>query len=275
MENINYNNQTNFTRWLQVLDERFWCPDKRELIILFWFSSAGKTEYAYFVARANWKRWNKVLYLSLELPEYDMKLRICRKKAWVSKYEFQKKEYTPLQKQIMEESRKELWNNKNVSIKWIEDKSLWSVMQTLRAAYDLWYRMFIIDNLDKITPDGNDDENKRYQKITTSLQDFKNSCEANIILIHHAKKPDGKWVAYKRAWGAWIRGNQKIIDNSTQVFEIYRDLDPDTVNEVEKARVEIIQNKDTFEWANGFESIYFYKADYYDKEGYREAKFGI
>jgi hypothetical protein len=43
--------------------------------------SAGKTEYAYFVARQNAELGNKTLYLSLELPEYDMKLRICRKKA--------------------------------------------------------------------------------------------------------------------------------------------------------------------------------------------------
>jgi hypothetical protein len=37
------------------------------------------------------------------------------------------------------------------------------------------------------------------------------------------------------------------MDNATQVFEIYRDLDPDETDEQNKARVEIIQMKDTFE----------------------------
>jgi hypothetical protein len=44
-----------------------------------------------------------------------------------------------------------------------------------------------------------------------------------------------------------MRGSQKIMDNATQVFEIYRELDPDNTDETEKAKVEIIQMKDTFE----------------------------
>jgi len=86
---INYGNKTKFTWGIKSLDKRFGCPDIRELIVLFGFMSSGKTEFAYFAARANAKE-NKVLYLSLELPEYEMKLRICRKKAGVSKYDFQK-----------------------------------------------------------------------------------------------------------------------------------------------------------------------------------------
>gem|GEM_PF-4228515 len=58
--------------------------------------------------------------------------------------------------------------------------------------------MFIIDNLDKITMQGTD-ENTRYQRITTFLQDYKNENDACIILIHHAKKPDSKGISYNRA----------------------------------------------------------------------------
>jgi hypothetical protein len=59
--------------------------------------------------------------------------------------------------------------------------------------------MFIIDNLDKIRAENKEDENSRYQRITTFLQDFKNNNDACIILIHHAKKADSKGVVYKRA----------------------------------------------------------------------------
>jgi hypothetical protein len=78
---IKYDNQTKFTWGIQDIDKRFGKPDTRELIVLFGYMSAGKTEYAYYVARKNAELGNKTLYLSLELPEYDMKLRICRKKA--------------------------------------------------------------------------------------------------------------------------------------------------------------------------------------------------
>lgn len=271
---INYDKQTKFTRGISELDKRFGCPDLHELIVLFGYMSCGKTEFAYFAARANAKD-NKVLYLSLELPEYDMKLRICRKKAWVSKYDFQKKNYTEKQKETMDIARKELEEEKNVYIRSIDDKRLSSIETMIRKAYDAWCRMFIIDNLDKILAEDREDENSRYQRITTFLQDFKNNNDACILLIHHAKKPDTKWVSYKRAWLWGMRWSQKIMDNATQVFEIYRELDPDNVDETEKAKVEIIQMKDTFEWANGVKDIYFYKGNYYDHETYKETKYGI
>ena len=65
------------------------------------------------------------------------------------------------------------------------------------------------------------------------------------------------------------------MDNATQVFEIYRELDPDNTDETEKAKVEIIQMKDTFEWANWIKDIYFYKGNYYDYETYKKEKYGI
>ena len=266
---INYDNQTEFTRWIKSLDKRFWCPDKRELIILFWYMSSWKTEYAYHVARAN---KTKTLFLSLELPEYDMKLRICRKRAGVSKYDFQKKNYTEQQKEIMDNKWRELENDDKIKISSPTDKWLPNLISEIMHAYDEWCRMFIIDDLDKIPAEDNEDENKRYQRITSTLQDFKNNNDACIILLHHAKKPNDKNV-YRKAGMAWMRWSQKIMDNATQVFEISRDLDPDEQDHAIKAQVEITQLKDTFEWANWFEIIYFYKGDYYDETGYKTAKY--
>lgn len=234
--------------------------------------SSGKTEMSYFTARANAKLWNKVLYISLELPEYDMKLRICRKRAWINKHNFQTGNYSEQQKTIMEENWKLINEEQNIKITCPEDKSLLGIEKEIRQWWDDWYRMFIVDNLDKITAIGTD-ENSRYQRITTFMQDFKNENDACIILIHHAKKPDAKGVIYKRAWLNGMRWSQKIMDNATQVFEIYRDLDPDIEDEFERAKVEIIQMKDTFEWANWVEEIYFYKSDYYDYESYKQKKY--
>lgn len=261
---IVYSKDSIFTWGIDSLDNRFGRPDERELIILFGFMSSWKTEFAYFVARKNLAIMNKILFLSLELPEYDMKLRIARKSAWVSKINFQNWNFSDQQKQIMDDKFKEIENMKDLFIVSPEDKSLWALIDLMRKWYDKWIRLFIIDNLDKIPADDREDENRRYQRITSTLQDFKNESGICIILLHHAKKPESKGFAYKRAGMAGLRGSQKILDNATQVFEIYRDLDPD-IDEIDRGKVEIIQYKDTAEWANGTEAIYFHKWDYVEK----------
>ena len=253
--------QTPLTWWLDKLNKRFGLPDYKELIILFWYMSSWKTEFSYFVARKNAEKWNPVCIISLELPEYEMKLRIARKKAGVSKYDFQTWRYNETQKDIMNKAFKEIDDIKNLAIISIDDKQLWTIENTIRSYYDSWYRFFIIDNLDKIAPDRNEDENHRYQRITSTLQDLKNESNLCLMLIHHAKKPDWKWT-YNRAGMSGMRWSQKIMDNATQVFEIYRDLDPESW---EKDAVEIIQLKDTFEGNNGSVEIYFFRWNYYDE----------
>lgn len=255
---------TPFTWGLEKLNQRFGLPDKRDLITLFWYMSCWKTEFTYFVARENVRAWNAVCYISLELPEYDMKLRIARKCAWIKKIDYQRGNYTDYQKSIMDEKLKELNTISKLFIVKPEKSDIWEITKTMHEYYDKGCRMFIIDNLDKISWPS--DENKRYQEISSTLQNEKNEFNTCIILIHHAKKPMNIIQAYTPAWMSGIRWSQKILDNSTQVFEIWRNLDPDTWNDPkEKAKVEIYQLKDTFEWANGFETIYFNKWVYQEE----------
>ena len=103
------------------------------------------------------------------------------------------------------------------------------------------------------------------------MQDIKNESDLCILLIHHAKKAYSKDQQYSEAGAIWLRWSQKIIDNATQVFEIWRDLDPDREWD-DRYLTEIIQLKDTFEWANGREKIYFWKWEYVDKAQFQELK---
>ena len=262
---IQYSKDSIFTWGIDSLDKRFWRPDERELIVLFGYMSSGKTEFAYYTARKNLPIGNKVLFLSLELPEYQMKLRIARKSAGVSKINFQEWRFTDQQKAIMDDKFKEIENMKDLFIVSPEDKWLPNLVDMMRKWYDNWVRLFIIDNLDKIPAEDKEDENRRYQRITSALQDFKNENPICLILLHHAKKPESKWFTYKRAGMARLRWSQKIMDNATQVFEIYRDLDPD-IDELDRGKVELIQYKDTAEGANGSVEIYFHKGNYYEKK---------
>lgn len=254
--------KTPFTWWIKKLNERFGKPDFKELIILFGYMSAGKTEFAYFVARQNIKLGNKVWFISLELDENNMKLRIARKKANVSKIQFQEKRYTDHQEELMQMTLNELEEYKWLFLTCPEEKDIWNLMKQLRELYDQWCRMFVIDNLDKIG--WSSDENERYKTITNALQDFKNENSVCIILLHHAKKPL-KAGEYLPAGMSWLRWSQKILDNATQVMEIWRDLDPDLLENT-RDEVCIYQYKDTFEWANWVASIYFHKWDYYENK---------
>jgi len=258
---INYN-KSPYTRWLSKIDNKFGKPDLRDLIVLFWFMSSWKTELSYFMARRNVANWIKVCYMSLELPEYDMKLRIARKSAWVSKIDFQNWNYDDVQKAIMDTAFKQLNEQEWLYINKPEINNMQNIMRSLREHYDFWCRLFVIDNLDKINWDAND--NTRYQSISSELQDFKNENNCCVILIHHAKKPSSTSLAYSPAWMSWLRWSQKILDNATQVVEIYRDLDPDMPDE-DRRKVTLYQYKDTFEWANWFVDIYFNKWEYVEE----------
>jgi replicative DNA helicase len=99
-------------------------PSNRELIILFGYMSSGKTEYAYFALRKNAEKGIKVMFISLELPEYDMKLRIARKRAGVSKFDFQSKNYNENQKKLMNDEFRKIDKQPNLLITSPTDKSL-------------------------------------------------------------------------------------------------------------------------------------------------------
>jgi len=121
---INFDIEHKYTWGLENIDQRFGMPSNRELIILFGYMSSGKTEFAYFALRKNAEKGNKVMFISLELPEYDMKLRIARKRAGVNKYAFQKKDYNEHQKQIMIDEFRKIDKQPNLLITSPENKSL-------------------------------------------------------------------------------------------------------------------------------------------------------
>ena len=264
---------TNFTRWLDSLNQRFWCPDIRELIIMFWYSWIGKTEFTFFVAKANAQIGNKVDYISLELPKQDMYTRMCQARAGVSKYQFQNNLYNERQKETMIKTRNELDSLTNLRIvtplddDYHPNNEYRYIDRAIRKGYDEWVRMFFIDNLDKVLHDKSSwNENARYQAITSALQDLKNELNICIFVIHHSAKK-GKNQVEQRSWVEWLRGSQKIVDNSTQVFEIFRDLD---VNDPSFSHniTEVLQYKDSNWWPKWREKVQYRDWTFveYDKE---------
>ena len=94
--------------------------------------------------------------------------------------------------------------------------------------------IIIIDNLWKIQ--GDDNENIRFADISAKLQTFAYDNKSVVILQHHASKPPKQKNTDPSSfledvtilWPTWFRGSQKIMDNSTRLVEIYRDMRSNT-----------------------------------------------
>ena len=274
---LDHQSITPFTRWLDSINNKFWKPDYWELIVLCWFPSCWKTEFIHRVARENTKKWVKVCFISLELTNEVMAKRYAQKKAWVEVVEYQDKTYNEYQKTALNKYYKEFINIPNLEVlsitntikvddlirhrQWLDDAD-WLI----REYTDKGYTMFIIDNLWKIWWPEN--ENARFDEITSKLQSIKNELWINIILLHHLKKAFKKEDQYKPWWVWGIRWSQKVIDNATQVIEIWRTLDPEEDDKEEKAKVKLFQYKNTITWMNGYAEIYFNKWDYQENNPY-------
>lgn len=262
-----------YTRWLDKLNQALNRPDKTDLIVLAWFPWSGKTEFTHFVARANADLGIKVAYLSLEMPKLDLAKRYGIKRAWVRYIDWQEWNYTDEQAQIIKKEEQWFLNYPNIKIEWEKKRYTLSELigdypdgkerGILDFLYHEWYRMFIIDNLGKIGWFQN--ETMGQAEITDRLDLRKNKLQVPVILLHHMSKPDKRDKPHKPGGMAWIRGSQKIIDNASQIIEVFRDQDPDNTDMESKAKVEVLQYKNRMAGTNGFAEIYFRTWTYHEE----------
>ena len=244
-----------YTRWMDVPGKR-WVFDRNDLVVLAWYPSVGKTEFTFYLATKNADRWVKVLYLTLELtPQYLLE-RLARKKAWVDKKCWQERSYTEQQREIMNNNFTYLKNYQNIKLVWYKKSPTIDDIETsIRNWKKEWYDLFFIDNLGKISWDQN--EIARFTTISDRLQRLKNELWTCIFLLHHMKKPQSG-AEYRIWWLSWIRGCQKLSDDSTMVLELWRDLDPDRVEDT----TTLTLLKDTMDGYTGKINLIFNKWDY-------------
>ena len=259
LNHIEFWNINRFDRGIEGMPDWLWCFDKKDLVLLAGYPSTGKTEFTFFLAKENAKNWQKVLYISLELPAQQLIERLARKKTWITKKMRQDNDITEQQMNNMERQFNKVKDLENLVIAGYKSSPNVDMLEdTIRKYKKQGFDLFFIDNLGKIT--GEDNENKRFDIISSRLQDLKNNQDICIFLLHHLSKPQRN-MAYSPWWPWAIRGSQKLIDNSSLVFEIYRDLDPDAI-ENDKKRVELILYKDTMDGATWIVELEFQAGEY-------------
>lgn len=233
---------TPYTRWVKSIDERFWKPNRWDLIVLLWYPGMWKTDFTFFVTEQNAKKWNKCAYLTLELSKKQLLQRKARKSCWVSYVKYQNANYEERQSKIMDENLKKYADMENMNIIWCKEiPSIEELWWMIHECKNKWIDFVVIDNLWKIDNCAIDME--KQAKVTSYLQNLKNELDMSIILVHHLKKPY-KWDVYKPWWWSAFSGSQKIKDNCTVMIEIWRDLDPYSS---EPSLVKFIQYKQTWD----------------------------
>lgn len=239
-EDLDFETITPFSRWLPSVDDRFGRFERNKLIVTIGESQSGKTEYTFFQARQNAKRWYKVCYIGLEMNKKNMILRICQKTAGVSKSDWDDKKLSDIQKAKMRKKYDELWNFPNLDIVYISKPTIDDIKEVIKEKQKEWCELFYIDNLWFII--GDKEEIDLTSAVVRELKDLTNTQPISINLLHHFNK----WNTKDRMWPrgmASIRSSGKIENDADYVFQVRRDLDED-LPETEKKLVGLYLQKD-------------------------------
>lgn len=259
---IDFTTVTPFTRWLPVLDEIFGRFSLNQFIVTIGESQSWKTEFTFFQARQNAKLWYKVCYIGLEMTKKNMILRICQKRAWVTKKEWDNKTISQTQKDIMREKYNELWDYPNLDIVYIAKPTIEDIKTTIKEKQKEWYELFYIDNMWFIVWDVQEIELTAF--ISRELKELTNTQPISINLLHHFNKGNSKDRIWPR-WMASIRSSGKIENDADYVVQIWRDLDDDIPQEERKV-VGVYLQKDRVRWDPSNCKIEFDRWDYKERQ---------
>lgn len=244
---LDYNRKLSISRGLPTLDKILKKLTLQDFLVLVAYPGYWKTLISLFMAEKNWHRWIESVFFSLELSKEVLFERTVVEHAWVDWNDYLDAKYSSEKKEIMQQRLKELNNIKNVEIvSSTEPLDIDMLLAWIRKYHKLGKKMFIIDNLGKIHWKGRQNENQRFEDITSQLQDIMKELDIFILLLHHLGKP--LWWSENKP-GGWsaFRGSQKIKDNCTCMTEIWYNKDPDVWPEV-TSTVHIIQYKRTRAW---------------------------
>lgn len=197
-----------FTWGTQLLDRKITPIQDHHFIILAGGTGAGKTAFSFDVAMKNANEGKRVLFLSLEMSEKEIYVRVARTKAAISKAEWRERDKIAAHKK--DKYRKvfnEIQGNKNVLLKGFPHGVEATVDNILSLIEELNPDLTIIDNFDLVKKDGNLSEYLEQNRIAESFMNLCHKKQRPIIMLHHVN-PKSKNVGIGS-----MRGSGKIADD--------------------------------------------------------------
>lgn len=262
---IDFQHKLPFTRWLEELDRKFGKFDVHQFNVILGESLSGKTEFTFFQARENAK-FQKVLYLSLEMPPKNLLIRYAMKRAGINQIQRSNKDISENQQKMMKDYIADVQKIKNLKIVGAENPGISDIIKLVEEYYLQWYTLFYIDNMGFIY--GQWEEIVDTKEISRQLKVLTNKLPVAINLVHHFRK--GTTKERKTARGlADIRSSGKIENDADNVLQVRRNLSEGEVSEEERAEVKIILHKDRVFWQPNTVTIWFQKWKYVGKNPFK------
>jgi KaiC/GvpD/RAD55 family RecA-like ATPase len=263
-EEVDFETQYAFTWGLKKIDNQVGRFHTGNLILLVWRAAVWKTEYTFHMAKQNALRWNKVVYITMEMTSDQMVLRNARKVVWISKQDWTDKNITETQKEEFKKYYSYIASMDNLKIASFENNDIVTICNNIIELSRLGYRLIFLDNLWFITDWNNDNELEVFAKVSRELKKITNKYPVSIVLLHHLKKSFKK-DENKPGSTSDIRWNQKLSDDADKVIQIWRNMDPEIKDETERKAVYFIQHKDREFGDICTVQFYFIDWSYYDE----------
>lgn len=254
-----------YTWGTPTLDDSFAIIKRGHFIIIAAKRSSGKTTYSFDMACKNARLGHKVLYISLEMGEEEIKENVARKYAGITIPEERNYNIPECKELAFDKKIEEIDSIKNLYLRGVRHSSTVDLESLWRMTGE--YKeldLIFIDNLDLIYGESREDDLERQKRVTYSIMSGAERLQIPIVLIHHYRKSIPSKNGKENSGGGMdeMSGSGKIADSADYVVNVIRNPDPNAMYP-EKYRSKLWLQK-----ARGyFESIkdvYFIKGTFMD-----------
>ncbi|MFH2018857.1 MAG: DnaB-like helicase C-terminal domain-containing protein [bacterium] len=222
--------------------------------------NSGKTTFTFNMAYENAKKGHKVLYLSLEMDEDEIKEMFARSYAQITIEEELDYKIPEYKKKKFDDKIKQIDSIENLYLKSIRrgKNILWETILQVISEFDNLDLIFI-DNLDLIAGESRESDLDRQKRIVSSIMSFTSDKQIPVILIHHYRKSLGG----KDKGMDEMSGSGKIGDGADRVIKILRNSDALALYP-EKFETKIFLQKGRG-YPECFKNVYFIRGDFVDE----------
>ena len=259
-------NKTNYTwryTWgTKKLDNNFSIIKRGNFIVLGASSGSGKTTFAFDMAQKNALIGHKVLFISLEMEEKEIKESLARKKAGITIQEERDYNIPEKKQKIYERKLQDITEMDRLYFRGIRRGGSLKWEDLLKVIYEFKdLDLIFIDNLDLIEAELGEHELDRQKRIVKRIMAFTADKQVPIVLIHHYRKTSSKSNSVANEND--LSGSKKIVDGADRLLNISRNRDPEA-EYPDKYRSVVYLQKGR-EYSDAMASIYFIKGTFEDE----------